>query len=207
MEEPGLVRYRDLTRVNHWMTVLLFMCAGLSGLAFFHPSLFFLTNLFGGGSWSRILHPFFGLVMVASFAVLFVQMWRENLWAPRDTEWTRRVGTLLKGDEDAMPPVGRYNAGQKIVFWVFALCLFLLLVTGFMFWRPWFVDAFPIPVRRVAVVVHAAAAFVLVVSVIVHAYAGIWVKGSVRAMTRGRVSQAWARKHHLLWWREVTGRQ
>ncbi len=50
-----------------------------------------------------------------------------------------------------MPPVGKYNAGQKLVFWSAAICLVVLLVTGFMFWQPWFADAFPIVVRRIAV--------------------------------------------------------
>jgi formate dehydrogenase subunit gamma len=101
-----------------------------------------------------------------------------------------------------MPPVGKYNAGQKVVFWVFGLSLVLLLITGFMFWQPWFADYVPIPLRRVAVLVHAIAAVVLILSVIVHVYAAIWVKGSMRAMTRGVVSENWAREHHPLWYRE-----
>jgi len=59
--------------------------------------------------------------------------------------------------------------------------------------------------RRAAVVLHATAAAILILSVIVHVYAAIWVKGSVRAMTRGTVSEAWARRHHPLWYREISG--
>jgi hypothetical protein len=72
-----IVRYPDGTRINHWLTVGLFLCAGLSGLALFHPSMFFFTALFGGGQWSRILHPFFGLLMVLCFIFLFFKMWRS----------------------------------------------------------------------------------------------------------------------------------
>jgi len=196
-------RYPDRTRMNHWAVALLFLCAGLSGLAFFHPALYFLTALFGGGPWTRILHPFFGLLMVLGFILLFFQVWHENLWRKQDSEWVRKAGTLLKGDEQHMPPVGKYNAGQKLVFWIFSVCLVLLLVTGFMFWRPWFVDYFPITLRRIAVVVHAASAVILVLGVIVHVYAAIWVKGSIRAMTRGTVTERWARRHHALWFNEA----
>jgi formate dehydrogenase subunit gamma len=105
-----------------------------------------------------------------------------------------------------MPPVGKYNAGQKAVFWVFVVALAVLLVTGFMFWQPWFAPAFAIPLRRVAVLLHAIAAFALVLGVIVHVYAAIWVKGTVRAMTRGTVNEGWARQNHPLWHREVTTR-
>jgi len=200
-------RYEDSTRMNHWAVALLFLCAGLSGLSIFHPSLFFFSALFGGGPWTRILHPFFGVLMVLGFIGLFATMWRDNLLDSGDREWLRHAGELLAGHEENMPPVDKYNAGQKLVFWVSALCLLVLVVTGFMFWRPWFADAFPIPVRRIAVLLHAIAAVVLILTIIVHIYAAIWVSGSMRAMTRGTVTDAWARQHHRLWHRETTQRE
>lgn len=198
-------RYDDRMRINHWAVAMLFICAGLTGLAIFHPSMFFFSALFGGGQWTRILHPYFGLLMVLGFVFLFLAAVRENRWTRRDTEWMKKTPELLKGHEDRMPPVGKFNPGQKMVFWIFALCLVLLFATGFIFWRPWFADAFPIPLRRIAVLVHAAAAAVLIISVIIHVYAAIWVKGSVRAMTRGTVSENWARHHHALWYRDISG--
>lgn len=203
--ERLLRRYSDGTRVNHWIVALLFFCAALSGLAFFHPSMYFFTALFGGGSWTRILHPFFGLLMVLGFVVIAAQLWRYNTLNRGDREWLAKVGTLMRGNDDDMPPVGRYNAGQKLVFWVMVICLLVLLVTGFMFWQPWFADYFSVPLRRVAVLLHALAAFVLVLGIIVHVYAAIWVKGTTRAMTRGTVGEEWARHHHPLWHREMTG--
>jgi len=116
-------RYSDGDRINHWLVAILFLCAGLSGLAFFHPAFFFLTALFGGGPWTRILHPFFGVFMFLGFVGLYVRFWRRNIWRPRDTEWVRNASTLLKGDEDDMPAVGKNNAGQKAVFWIMAICL------------------------------------------------------------------------------------
>ena len=199
-----LRRYRDATRMNHWYVVLMFIAAGLSGLAFFHPSLFFFTAFFGGGQWTRILHPFFGLGMVAGFAFLFFTMWRENVLDRADREWLAKAPEMLKGNKEGMPAVGKYNAGQKLVFWAFAVSLLLLLVTGFMFWSPWFAHFFPITLRRVAVLVHAASAFVLVVSVMTHIYAAIWIKGTMRAMTRGTVTEGWAKLNHPLWHRKMT---
>lgn len=201
---PRLIRrYNDGTRINHWFVALLFLCAAFTGLAFFHPFFWPLTALFGGGVWSKILHPFFGLLMVLGFVILFFQVWKDNFWTRDDTQWMRRSPRLLGGHEEDMPPVGKYNAGQKMVFWVFAVCLLVLLVTGFMFWQPWFAEAFPILVRRIAVLLHAFAAFVLVLGVIIHVYAAIWVKGSVSAMTRGLVTTTWARRHHPVWYRKV----
>jgi formate dehydrogenase subunit gamma len=201
-----LQRYPDRTRINHWAVAGLFLCAGLSGLAFFHPALFPLTMLFGGGPWTRVLHPFFGVLMVLGFVFLAWQVWRENVWKAQDTAWLKAAPHLvMTGDEESMPPAGKYNAGQKLVFWAFGVSLVLLFVTGFVFWQPWFADYFAIPLRRVAVVVHAAAATVLILSVIAHVYAAIWVKGTMRAMTRGTVTERWARRNHPLWYRQVGG--
>ncbi len=199
-----LLRYTDSERMNHWVIAIFFVFAGLSGLAFFHPAFFFLTNLFGGGSWSRILHPFFGVIMFVSFLGLFFRLWRANVMTPADREWRRHSADMLRGDKSKMPPVGKYNAGQKGIFWAMAVSLLVLIVTGVMFWRPWFAPYFPIVVGRAAVLLHAVAAVVLILATIIHIYAAIWVKGTLRAMTRGTVSESWARQHHALWHRDMT---
>ncbi|KPF66857.1 formate dehydrogenase [beta proteobacterium AAP99] len=204
MGQKLLKRYEHGDRMNHWFIALMFVLAGLSGLAFFHPSLFFLTNLFGGGQWTRILHPFMGVLMVAGFLVLFLKLWRENVVNDADREWKKHMGDMLRGNKAAMPPVGKYNYGQKMVFWVMAVSLAVLVITGFMFWRPWFAPLFPIPVMRIAVLLHSIAAVALVASVIMHVYAAIWVKGTVRAMTRGTVTEGWAKVNHPLWYEQVS---
>jgi formate dehydrogenase subunit gamma len=79
-----------------------------------------------------------------------------------------------------------------------------LLFTGLVIWRAYFSEYFGITTIRWAMLLHALAGFVLILSIIVHIYAGIWIKGSVSAMMHGWVSRAWAKKHHELWYREVT---
>lgn len=197
-----LQRYDDNTRMNHWAIALLFFAAGLSGLAFFHPSLYFLTQLFGGGVWTRILHPYMGVLMFLCFLGMYVRLWRENVLNAQDHAWMRKAGEMFKGNKEGMPPVGKYNAGQKIVFWSMTLSLLVLLVTGVLFWHAWFPDL-PILARRIGVLLHAFAAVVLVLTVIVHVYAAIWVKGTTRAMTRGTVTAGWARMNHPLWYEEM----
>jgi len=199
-----LKRYEDGDRMNHWFIAMMFVLAGLSGLAFFHPSLFFLTHLFGGGPWTRILHPFLGVLMFVGFMGMFVRLWKDNVVVPADAEWKQHMGDMLRGNKAAMPPVGKYNWAQKMVFWAMLASLLVLLATGIMFWRPWFAPYFPIDVMRIAVLLHAVAAVVLVAATIMHVYAAIWVKGTVRAMTRGTVTESWAKTNHALWHREMT---
>lgn len=201
-----LRRYKDSDRMNHWFIAILFFLATLSGLTLFHPSMYFLSNLFGGGAWTRILHPFLGAVMFLGFFVMFFRVVRDNLFTKQDREWRRKIGTMLKGDMKSLPPVGKYNWGQKVVFWLMTLSLLVLLVTGIMFWRPWFAPFFSIPVMRIAVLLHSISAVILIFSVIIHIYAAIWVKGTMRAMTRGTVSEGWAKANHALWYKKVSGK-
>ncbi|MGF6595426.1 formate dehydrogenase subunit gamma [Paraburkholderia sp. GAS448] len=202
-DEPNLiVRYTPNERTNHWITAITFVLLALSGLALFHPSMFWLTALFGGGQWTRILHPFIGLVMFVSFLILVLRFWHHNYLDQSDIQWLKQIDDVLANREDKLPEIGRYNAGQKLLFFVMVACLVLLLCSGIVIWRRYFSFYFPIVVIRLAAVVHAFAAFVLICGIIVHIYAAIWIKGSVGAMMRGTVTYGWARKHHPRWFRE-----
>jgi formate dehydrogenase subunit gamma len=199
-------RYTARERSNHWVVAIAFILAGLSGLALFHPAFFFLTSLFGGGTWARILHPFIGVVMFLSFIVLAARFWGHNHITSADRQWMKRIGDVLRNRDQGLPEVGKYNAGQKYLFWTLVVGIPVLLISGIVIWRPWFAPYFSIGLLRVAVVVHALAAWIMILGIIVHVYAAIWVKGSVRAMTRGTVSAAWAKQHHRAWYREMTGK-
>jgi formate dehydrogenase subunit gamma len=197
-------RYSAATRINHWIVAICFILLASSGLALFHPALFWLTNLFGGGPWTRILHPFLGCFMVLAFFLLAVKFWRHNYLEARDWTWLRKIDDVVANREEALPEVGRYNAGQKLLFFTIVVCLPMLLLSGLLIWRQYFSAYFSIDLVRIGALLHAFFAFVLICAIIVHIYAAIWVKGSIRAMTRGWVSLGWAWKHHRAWFREVT---
>jgi len=194
-----IVRYSAATRINHWIVAISFVLLALSGLALFHPALFWLTALFGGGPWTRILHPFIGCFMVAAFTLLGMKLWRDNMLQQRDWTWLRKIKDVVNNKEENLPEVGRYNGGQKLLYFTIVICLAALLLSGIVIWRQYFSGYFSIGVVRLGALAHAFFGFVLICSIVVHIYAGIWVKGSIRAMTRG-----WAWKHHRAWFREVT---
>jgi formate dehydrogenase subunit gamma len=198
-----IVRYTAPQRINHWLLAISFFLAALSGLALFHPALFGLSGLFGGGPWTRILHPFFGLTMLILFLLLGARVAAENRLRPRDWAWLRQIRDVLTGHEERVPEVGRYNAGQKLVFYSVVICLTLLLLSGILIWRAYFSQYFPIGWIRAGALLHALFAFVLICTIVTHIYAALWVKGSIRAMTRGTVTPGWAWKHHRAWYREV----
>ncbi|KRW96974.1 formate dehydrogenase subunit gamma [Paracoccus sp. MKU1] len=200
-------RYRGITRLNHWVTAASLIVLLLSGLALFHPALYFLTRLFGGGQMTRWLHPFVGVLLFFSFLLLFLQMWRLNLPRPEDRTWVSHIGEVVRGEEEKLPELGKYNAGQKFVFWAMSVLIVVLIVSGVMIWQQYFPDLVSIPVRRWAVLIHALAAVAIILTFILHVYAAIWTRGTIRAMTRGTVTGGWAWRHHRKWLRELAGRE
>ncbi|MCU0733959.1 MAG: formate dehydrogenase subunit gamma [Methylotetracoccus sp.] len=198
-----LQRYNAGERLNHWITAITFLMLTFSGLALFHPSMFWFSQFFGGGTWTRILHPFIGVVMFISFSLLALKFWHHNLLSKNDVQWLKQIGDVVQNREDRLPEVDRYNAGQKLLFWTMIATIPTLLVTGVIIWRPWFAHFFPIEVVRIAVLLHAVSAFVMISGIIVHIYAALWIKGTIGAMVRGTVSRAWAAKHHPGWYRRA----
>ncbi|MBN9600447.1 MAG: formate dehydrogenase subunit gamma [Afipia sp.] len=196
-------RYTAGARINHWITAVSLVLLALSGLALFSPVLYPLSGLFGGGSTTRMLHPWIGVVLFVSFMGLFFRFFRLNLWEHTDSVWLSRLRDVLAGDENKLPEVGKYNAGQKMVFWSMSLLILVLITSGVVIWDQYFAEYFTIDQRRIAVLVHSITAIVAICVWIVHVYAAIWVRGTISAMTRGQVTGGWAWRHHRKWLKEL----
>ena len=201
-------RYTVGARINHWITAASLVLLALSGLSLFHPSLFFLTVLFGGGESTRAIHPWIGVVLFFAFLGLFLRFWRANLWKSEDGTWMARLRDVLGGHEERLPEVGKYNAGQKMVFWLMSILIIVLISSGFAIWDQYFAQYTTVDQKRIAVLIHSLAAIVIICVWIVHVYAAIWVRGTFRAMIKGSVTGGWAWRHHRKWLRElVTGKR
>ena len=196
-------RYTTGARINHWITAVSLILLALSGMALFHPSLYFLTGLFGGGQLTRAIHPWIGVVLAISFLGLFFRFFTLNLWNRDDTVWMKNLGSVINNKEEGLPELGKYNAGQKLVFWAFTVIVPALFLTGLAIWDQYFYDWTTIPQKRVAVLAHALLAIGMITVWIVHFYAAIWVRGTIQAMTRGYVSGGWAFRHHRRWLRDL----
>jgi formate dehydrogenase subunit gamma len=199
-------RYTAGARVNHWITAASLVLLAVSGLSLFHPSLYFLTGLFGGGQWTRAIHPWIGVVLFVGFLGLFLRFWRHNLWERNDSVWMTKLRDVLANREEsdeALTEVGKYNAGQKVVFWSMSILIIVLISSGVAVWDQYFAEYTTLEQKQIAVLVHSLAAIVAICVWIVHVYAAIWVRGTISAMTRGHVTGGWAWRHHRKWLREL----
>ncbi len=199
-------RYTAGARINHWITAASLVLLAISGLALFHPSLFFLTALFGGGSWTRVIHPWLGVILFFGFFGLFLRFWKLNLWKREDGTWMAKIRDVIAGHDENLPELGKYNAGQKMVFWSMSALILVLITSGIVIWDQYFGPYFTVTQKRVAVLVHAGAAVAAICVWIVHVYAAIWVRGTISAMTRGQVTGGWAWRHHRKWLRDLVTR-
>src|ERR1044072_1420636 len=126
LADGRICRYSLWERVVHWIAGLSYIYLLLTGLAFWSPWLFWLATLFGGGTVSRAVHPWIGLVF--TFAVILMY----SLWAgqmrttPADRECWRALPPYVRNEDEQVPPADRFNAGQKALFWGFFWCAILL---------------------------------------------------------------------------------
>ncbi len=176
----------------------------LTGLAFWSPWLFWLAIALGGGQVSRMLHPWAGLVFAGAVVYMYM-MWAAQMRTTEDDRaWWRSLRYYIRNQDDKMPPAGRYNAGQKLLFWGFFTCGLLLLLTGVILWFPELIPWNLRFLRYLAILVHASSALLTIGLFMIHIYMSVFAeRGAFGSVIRGDVSQDFAKRHHPGWYNEV----
>src|SRR6202041_1708666 len=125
-----IVRYTLGERVNHWIGALSYTYLLVTGLAFWSPYLYWLAAVVGGGPTARFWHPWVGLFFAASYFWMSIQ-WRRDMEIDADDRaWEHEIKSYINNEDDKLPPVGRFNWGQKIFFWGMVYSTILLLLSG-----------------------------------------------------------------------------
>jgi formate dehydrogenase subunit gamma len=195
-----IVRYGFSERIVHAVTGVSYVYLLLTGLAFWTPALYWMAIVLGGGFLSRWLHPWVGVIFTLAVAAMYVTWRRDMKVTPGDRAWRAAMASYVRNEDADVPPAGRFNYGQKMLFWVMAIGGLALLLSGVVLW---YVDAIPWNLRAlryVATLVHAGAALVTIGAFIVHLYMGLFVvPGGGSAILHGEVTEDWAKAHHPLW--------
>jgi formate dehydrogenase subunit gamma len=203
--EP-IERYTLRERVMHWFAGLTYLYLLATGLALFSPHLYWIAAVLGSGPTIRFWHPWIGLLFAA--AVVWMHwIWRDEMRSTAaDREWNRKVKHYIENRDREMPPIGRFNPGQKQFYWVMLFGMVLLLLTGVVMWFPEYVPWRVGELRSVVVLLHEIAALITIGAFIIHVYMGLFVvPGGFRAIVHGYVSRGWAKMHHRLWYERLTG--
>ena len=201
-----VLRYAFAERLNHWLAAFSYIYLLLTGLAFWSPWCFWIAVMLGGGQTSTTLHPWIGLV----FFIAVMRMY--SLWAAQmrstdaDKKWWRSLHHYVRNEDDKMPPAGRYNAGQKALFWSFFYGAILLLLTGIVLWFPESISWNMRWLRYIAVFLHPVAALVTIANFLIHIYMSAFAeRGAFGSVIRGDVSLEFAKRYHPGWYDEIVG--
>jgi formate dehydrogenase subunit gamma len=202
---PGgrVLRYPFFERMNHWIAAFSYIYLLLTGLAFWSPWLFWLALILGGGQISRALHPWVGLLFFYSVLRMY------GYWAPQmraaavDKQWWDSIGKYIQNEDEEMPPAGRYNAGQKALFWSFFYGAIVLLLTGLVLWFPERIPWNLRWVRYISVFLHPVAALFSIANFMIHIYMSVFAeRGAFGSVIRGDVSLEFAKRYHPAWYQE-----
>ncbi len=210
VDESGerILRYTLSERINHWIAGLAYIYCLITGLGFWSPYMFWLTILVGGGPTARFWHPWFGLVFCGS-AFWMYKVWRNDMLTnDADLAWRKAMKYYIRNEDEKLPPIDRFNYGQKAFFWLMFYGAIFLVLSGVVLWFPELVPWSLRWLRYLAVTVHVTAALATIGGFIIHIYMGTaMVRGGFTSIIRGEVSAAWAKTHHRLWYERVTGRR
>lgn len=204
-----IARFSDWDRMMHWTTAISFLILAISGLILLFGK-YVLLPMFGFTlfSWlailSKNLHNFVGPLFIIAALTMVVTFFKDNLWKSYDFRWFRNMGGMLGGEH---VPSGKFNAGEKVWFWLGLFLLTLVMgTTGLVLDFPNFDQGRS--TMQDANMIHAIAAIVYMAVSLGHIYMGsIGVEGAYESMRiqegKGMVDEAWAKEHHELWYNDV----
>ncbi len=197
-------RFGSVERFAHWLSAVSFIALGLSGLNLtFGKSL--LLPLVGPEAFSTIsqfgkfVHNYVSFAFVLGIVLMFVMWVKDNFPHPRDLVWIARGGGMVG---KVHPPAGRFNFGQKLIFWSVVLGGAGLAVTGYVLMFPFrFTD---LGGMQLAGMMHGLIGVVMVAIIIAHIYIGtLGMEGAFDAMGTGLVDVNWAKQHHSVWVEQI----
>lgn len=219
-------RFSSLERFTHWLTATSFVTLGLTGLNMLYGR-YVLRPVIGADAFAalthigKLSHNYIAFAFMAGVVLMVVQWARENLPDRYDWQWLKQGGGLI--NDAKHPPAKRFNAGQKLQFWMVVLAGASMSLSGlallFPFTFAWFSGTFafldlfgaglptdltPLQETQLSELWHAAVGLLMVALILAHIYIGtIGMEGAFDAMGTGQVDANWARQHHSIWAAEI----
>lgn len=221
--DTQITRFKGWERTGHWLIAVSFIILGLTGLNLMFGR-YFLPDLIGAEAfgtitlYGKIAHNYVAFPFMAGLVWVFLSWIWFNLPHWRDLNWLIRAGGLLS--KHSHPPAKKFNAGQKIIFWLTILGGFSVSLSGwallFPFSTTFFADTFALvngvfgtelpttltgmQEQQLAQLWHTAMSVFLICVILAHIYIGsIGMEGAFDAMGSGEVDLNWAKEHHSLW--------
>ncbi len=219
-------RFNDVERFAHWLTASSFIVLGLTGLNVMYGR-YVIKPLIGAETFSTLTeagkyaHNFISFAFMIGIGMMIVLWVRQNIPARHDLTWLAKGGGILvKG---VHVPAKKFNAGQKIIFWLVIITGISISFTGLMLMFPFMLEpfgptfvilnvfGFSLPTDITAMqemqltqLWHALLGVLMIALIFAHVYIGtLGMVGAFDSMGSGQVDVNWAREHHDLWAEEL----
>ena len=229
--DKTITRFAGVERFGHWMLASSFIILALTGLNVMYGR-YVLLPVIGAEAFAwltmvgKYLHNYLAFAFMAGLAMIFVMWVKHNLPDRTDIKWILQAGLLFS--KHLHPPAKKFNAGQKMIFWLTILGGLSVSVSGWSLLFPYtthffggtfeavnsiFGTSLPTALsvlqeQQLATLWHSIMSVFLVCVIIAHIYIGsIGMEGAFDAMGSGEVDLNWAKEHHSLWVEEVLARQ
>jgi formate dehydrogenase subunit gamma len=198
-------RFTGVERFAHWLTATSFVVLGVTGLNFrFGRSL--LLPLLGNetfawiSQYAKFAHDYTSFAFMLGIALMLVMWIRQNLPTRDDIVWLKAGGGIVT--RGVHPPAGKFNAGQKLIFWAVLGLGGGIAATGLLMMFPFTLTA--ITGMQIATFLHSLLALALIGVIFAHIYIGtLGMQGAFEAMGSGKVDLNWAKEHHSRWIEEL----
>lgn len=217
-----ITRFSALERASHWLMAVSFVVQGLTGLIALYGR-DWLIPIIGKASFasmahfSKLIHAYVAFAFMVGLTLSFILWVRHNFPNRHDIVWLAKGGGMFS--KHSHPPARKFNAGQKILFWMIMIGGVSLSLSGISLLIPFEFSLFaktftalnvfglnlpteltPIQEMQYAVTWHSIVALALLCVIFAHIYIGtIGMEGAFDAMGSGEVDLNWAKEHHSLW--------
>jgi formate dehydrogenase subunit gamma len=201
-------RFGGFDRFVHWTTAVSFLTLAATGLntAFGRALLLPLMGEHAFAEWAefaKTIHNYVAFAFMAGILMMFVLWVKDNIFAMVDMEWIRSFGGLFSHNH---PPSGRFNFGEKWMFWSIIFLGAAISATGLMLLFPF--QWAGIQGMQWAMFAHGVVGVVFFAAILAHIYIGsLGMEGAFEAMGSGRVDVNWAKEHHSVWAEEELRKQ
>jgi formate dehydrogenase subunit gamma len=195
-----ILRFKAFERFSHWLTAVSFVVLGLTGLNITFGKILLLPvvgpDIFSDISQAaKYVHNFTSFSFVVGLALITLLFFRDNFFGKVDLEWLKQGGGFIKNKH---APAGRFNLGEKLVYWLSVAAGIAVSISGFLLLFPFY--GTEIAEMQLTQVVHAVVAVLFVALILAHIYIGtLGMEGAFEAMGTGEVDLNWAKEHHDLW--------
>jgi formate dehydrogenase subunit gamma len=202
-----IVRFNAFERFVHWLTAASFVVLGITGL----------NVTFGRGvilpwlgadafsawsSWARYAHHYLSFAFTVGVVLMFLMWIGQNFPTGADLQWLKTGGGMFNKGHQAPVPAYKFNAGQKLLYWIIVIGAAAMVISGYMLMFP-FYSGLGISDMELANVFHGVVGVLFVALIIAHIYLGtLGMEGAFESMAEGTVDANWAKEHHPLWLEE-----